>query len=360
VVREVDPATTARDAMRSLLFLEDDVAKSVRGPVRQVLTAAPPPPSRVEPAFLELAAPYDDHAAAQLLGTLGFTFHGRHRSKPVSWWRNGEAHVVVNKGEDAPATPRATALGISAPPVEAVAGRAEALLWPRVDGTRGDSEATLAGITSPSELDVLVSGAAGGDDDWQRDFEILGAEGPGGWLGLDHVGLAVAGDQLNEEVGFFRTIFGLSPGPFEEFMEPHGRLRSRALRPARGDLRVVLNVTDTASGHAHPVGVNQVAFACSDVVAAVEQLRSAGAPLMPVPDNYYVDLDARFGLESAFLDLLRRHQLLYDRIGDGELLHAYTPVLATGFYVELLERRGGYDGYGSAGTHVRLAAQATV
>jgi len=95
-------------------------------------------------------------------------------------------------------------------------------------------------------------------------------------------------------------------------------------------------------------------------VAAVEQLRSAGAPLMPVPDNYYVDLDARFGLESAFLDLLRRHQLLYDRIGDGELLHAYTPVLATGFYVELLERRGGYDGYGSAGTHVRLAAQATV
>ena len=37
--------------------------------------------------------------------------------------------------------------------------------------------------------------------------------------------------------------------------------------------------------------------------------------------------------------------------------HAYTPVLATRFYVELLERRGGYDGYGSAGTHVRLAAQ---
>jgi len=29
-----------------------------------------------------------------------------------------------------------------------------------------------------------------------------------------------------------------------------------------------------------------------------------------------------------------------------------------GFYVDLLERRGGYDGYGSAGTHVRLAAQA--
>jgi len=358
VVREVDPATTARDAMRSLLFLEDDLAKSVRGPVREVVTAAPPAPSRVAPGFLELAAPYDDRAAAQLLGALGFTLHGRHRSKPVGWWRNGEAHVVVNEAEDAPATPRATALGITAPRVDLVAGRAKALLWPNVNATRGDSEATLPGITSPSGLHVFVSGTPGGDDDWQRDFEVVGPEIRGDWLGIDHVGMAVASDQLNEEVGFFRTIFGLAPGPVEEFMEPHGRLRSRALRPTSGDLRVVLNVTDTASGPAHPVGVNQVAFGCSDVVAAVEKLRSAGVPLMPVPDNYYADLDARFGLERAFLDLLRDHQLLYDRIGDGELLHAYTPVLPTGFYIELLERRGGYDGYGSAGTHVRLAAQA--
>ena len=50
--------------------------------------------------------------------------------------------------------------------------------------------------------------------------------------------------------------------------------------------------------------------------------------------------------------------MLYDRVGTGELLHAYTPVLPGGFYVELLERRGGYDGYGSANTALRLALQA--
>ena len=81
---------------------------------------------------------------------------------------------------------------------------------------------------------------------------------------------------------------------------------------------------------------------------------------MAVPDNYYVDLAARFDLPAALLDQLREHHLLYDRIGDGELLHAYTAVLPTGFYVELLERRGGYDGYGSANTHVRLAVQSAL
>jgi 4-hydroxyphenylpyruvate dioxygenase len=89
----------------------------------------------------------------------------------------------------------------------------------------------------------------------------------------------------------------------------------------------------------------------------VRGLRAGGVPLMPVPDNYYVDLGARFDLAPDELAELRADGLLYDRVGDGELLHAFTAPLATGFHVELLERRGGYDGYGSAGTHVRLAMQ---
>ena len=170
------------------------------------------------------------------------------------------------------------------------------------------------------------------------------------------MGVAVPADVLDDEVAFFRSLFGLAPGAVEEFMEPQGRLRSRALRPRSGDLRVVLNVEETAGGTAR-LGVNQVALRTDDVVTTVRGLRERGVPLMRVPGNYYRDLDARFGLTTDLLDHLREHELLYDRVGDGELLHAYTDVLPTGFYVEVLERRGGYDAYGSANTHVRLAAQ---
>ena len=120
---------------------------------------------------------------------------------------------------------------------------------------------------------------------------------------------------------------------------------------------MVLNVVDTAVGHPHPIGVTQIAFGCTDLLAEVATLRARGVDLMPVPGNYYTDLQARFALPTAFLDELQKNDVLYDRIGDGELLHAYTPVLDTGFYVELLQRRRGYQGYGSANTHVRLAAQ---
>jgi 4-hydroxyphenylpyruvate dioxygenase len=339
VVREADPARTARDAMRSLVFLEDQLS----------LQPAPPVPASVDPAFLEVP---DGPDLPALLEALGFAVAGRHRSKPVTWWRHGEAHVVVNGGDS-----HEPALGVVAAPVSGVAARAEALLWPEVARTRREGEAHLPGITSPSGLHVFVSAPPGEVDDWQGDFvPVAGADGAG-LLGLDHLAVAVAGDRLNEQVSFLRTLLGLTAGTVEEFIEPHGRLRSRAFRPPAGSLRLVLHVEEVGADRAAVSGVTQVAFSCADVRAEVRALRTRGVPLMPVPDNYYADLDARFALDPELLADLRDHGLLYDRQGAGELLHAFTMPLPTGFHVELLERRGGYDGYGSAGTHVRLAAQ---
>jgi 4-hydroxyphenylpyruvate dioxygenase len=354
VVRETDPRRTAQAAMRSLLFLEDRLARRLSGPATEEVTAAAPPPQRTDTAFLELSSPQNDDSVPALLTALGFARAGRHLSKPVEWWRNGDAHVVVNEMGTSSAS--SAALGVVCPAVSDVADRAKALLWPAVATTRGRDEAPLPGIGAPSGLHVFVSGEPAGTSYWQGDFTPIGNDDRG-FLGIDHVGVALSRDDLDDEVGFFRTVFDLSPGTVEEFVEPHGRLRSRALRPARGDLRMVLNVEETAPGPSTRRGVTQVAFGSDDVRAAVSGLRSRGVALMAVPDNYYVDLEARFGLTPHQLNDLRAHHLLYDRIGGGELLHAYTDVLSTGFYVEVLERRGGYDGYGSASTHVRLAAQ---
>jgi 4-hydroxyphenylpyruvate dioxygenase len=356
VVRETDPRRTARAAMRSLLYLEDRVAPLLEADSVEAVTVAPPTPSRVDAAFLEITSPPGDTSVPRLLDALGFVEVGQHHHKPVHWWRNGEADVVVN--ENAGDRAEATALGVTSPPVSAVADRAKALLWPAVATTRGAHEAPLPGISAPSGLHVFVSGDPGGTADWHRDFVADNPGQPGPLTGIDHVVVKVPADVLDDEVGFCRTVFGLEPGPVEEFMEPQGRVRSRALRHPRGTLRLVLNVEETGSEQPGRAGIDQVAFGCEDAFATVRTLRSRGISMMRVPDNYYVDLDARFALDPPLLDALHEHSMFYDRIGTGVLLHAYTDVLDTGFYVEVLERRGGYDAYGSASTHVRLAAQA--
>ena len=55
---------------------------------------------------------------------------------------------------------------------------------------------------------------------------------------------------------------------------------------------------------------------------------------------------------------LRRHHLLYDRDDNGEFLHAYTHAFDDRFFFEIVQRTGGYQGYGAVNAAVRMAAQA--
>ena len=105
-------------------------------------------------------------------------------------------------------------------------------------------------------------------------------------------------------------------------------------------------------------GVHHIAFAASDVAAVAEAAAAARTPLLDIPPNYYDDLGARFGLEDAELELLAQRHLLYDRDTEGgSFLHAYTHAFRDRFFLEVVERRGGYAGFGAANAAVRMAAQ---
>jgi 4-hydroxyphenylpyruvate dioxygenase len=76
-----------------------------------------------------------------------------------------------------------------------------------------------------------------------------------------------------------------------------------------------------------------------------------------IPANYYDDLAAQFAFPTRrSLHTLADLSLLYDRDERGEFLHFYTETVGDVF-LEVLERRDGYDGYGAPNTHVRLTAQ---
>jgi 4-hydroxyphenylpyruvate dioxygenase len=76
-----------------------------------------------------------------------------------------------------------------------------------------------------------------------------------------------------------------------------------------------------------------------------------------VPDNYYADLAARFALPESTVDRLRRHGIMDDRDGrGGELLHCDTPMYGGRVFFEILQRLGGYDGFGGLNAPVHMAA----
>lgn len=84
---------------------------------------------------------------------------------------------------------------------------------------------------------------------------------------------------------------------------------------------------------------------------------SPGFRPLTISPNYYDDLEARFGLDPDITDRLRRADILYDRDADGEYFQLYSPTYGEGFFFEIVERRGGYKGYGAANAPFRIAAQ---
>ena len=334
VFRQADPGRMAVDAMRSLLLLEDEL---------------PPAAALRGYAFAELAVAAERAAGLErLLIAMGFRHAGQHRSKPVQLWRHGETRVLVNH-EPPAEDPRIAAIAVeSADPVRS-AERAEALLAPSLPRDRAPGEADLTSVAAPDGTALFFCGT----DDWARDFMTAGAPGAAAELtGIDHVALSQPFDFFDEAALFYRSVLGLELEAGAELAAPDGLVRSRAARNADGSVRFALSVPVVGGGSTE---LQHVAFATGDVFAAAEAMRERGVPLLTIPGNYYDDLAAR--AEVADIERMRELGVLYDGGEHGELLHFYTAMAGPGLFFEVLERRGGYDGYGASNSPVRMAAQ---
>jgi 4-hydroxyphenylpyruvate dioxygenase len=124
---------------------------------------------------------------------------------------------------------------------------------------------------------------------------------------------------------------------------------------ADGSVRLALNVP--LLPHGTLAGPQHVAFECIDALHAARLMVERGLPPLPISPNYYDDLAARLDLDAGLVETMRGLGVLYDRDARGEFLHFYTPLVGGRLFFEVVERRGGYEGYGAANAPVRMAAQ---
>jgi 4-hydroxyphenylpyruvate dioxygenase len=381
--RAASPSRTARDGMRSLLYLEEqirqrqaerplDAPRPGRGHVD--LLDPPPKPDIKGVAFLEFSV---DQAAGAELGRwiegLGFHRVGRHRTKDVTLYRQGEVAIALNAESEAFAHSyyllhgeSVCAIGLRVADPQALLNRAEVFGCQRFEERVGPNEAPMPGLRAPDGSLVYVVGE---DFDAALDFvrdRSSDAQAGGSILAVDHVGQALPGDQFDTWLLYYRAVFGLRPEESWVLPDPYGLVKSRALINDARSVRFPLTFSDssrtvvarsltTFSG----AGVNQVAFATDDIFRAVKGMRQRGMDLLPIPENYYDDLAARLGLDDAFVERLRSHEVLYDRDPrSGEFFHVYTQTFHDRFFFEVVQRVGGYDQYGAANAPVRMAAQA--
>ncbi|NEC85830.1 sugar phosphate isomerase/epimerase and 4-hydroxyphenylpyruvate domain-containing protein [Streptomyces sp. SID12501] len=350
VFRQAEAGPTAVDARRSLLVLQESIG----------LAPLPEPVVPTGIAFAELVTP-DAEPVAAVLGALGLARTARHRSKPVDLWEHGEARILVNTG---PAARRdgtgLAAVGLESPDPEGAARRAEALLAPVLPRRRTPEDAPLDAVAAPDGTELFFCATDRPElPDWQTDFEPLEYIGTAGDAGggvnrIDHLALTQPWHHFDEAALFHRSVLGLHGQESVDVADPYGLFRSRAVTNSDGSVRIALAVGPAPTED--ETRAQHIALATDDVIAAARRFRAAGGSLLPMPANYYDDLAARYEFTEGELATYRELGILYDRDAQGEFRHCYTRTVGRVFF-ELVQRDGGYQGYGAQNAPVRLAAQ---
>ncbi|CAN5281380.1 sugar phosphate isomerase/epimerase and 4-hydroxyphenylpyruvate domain-containing protein [soil metagenome] len=363
------------DGKRSLVYLMDQVRREE--PALSI--AVPDMPARVGVdgvAFVEFTT--DSAGAADiawLLCSLGFRLTGRHVSKEVALYRQRDINIVVNTERKGQAHQSfmahgtsVYAFGLTVEDAKATISRAQAL-----------AARPFAQAVGPGELEIpAISGVGGGlvyfmdgTQDLSRVWEVefIPVEDEEAFedaklTRIDHIGQTMEYGDMLTWLLFYTSIFRTKKTPIVDVIDPSGIVRSQAIESEDGRLRLTLNGAEnreTLAGRfiaeSSGSGVQHMAFATEDIFATAAALKRNGFAPLSMSPNYYDDVEARFGLEPMLADSLRSENILYDADEYGEFFQLYAPALGEGLIVEIVERRGGYKGYGAPNAPFRIAAQ---
>ncbi|MBY4208818.1 TIM barrel protein [Rhodococcus fascians] len=381
VFRHSDTGRTASDAHRSLLHLQEQV-RGVDTVVPNPDLFSPPPPGPIENIVsLRIAA---GPAKAAQLGTtlrhLGFDLTAAHSEHGLSLFTQGPLAVAVDTTVDtlwtAPGVPAhlpaLAQIGVRSERPDLWLTRARALGVPASTVTMpGVADATDAvvrlAVTGATSLDLRTRDSAGA---WQSAFDLAPRvpvpQDKPLVSHVDHIALAVPAESWDGVMLLLRSVFGMVPRDGQDVVDAIGLVRSQALTltTTNGTIRLSLNMVPGRPSDADPLpaarrgGVGHVAFGCEDIYAAAEAMTERGLTPLRISPNYYRDLNARFGLGPDTLDAMQRLGILYDAdSAGGEFFHFFTGTVGDDLFFEVVQRVGGYEGYGETNSAVRLAAQ---
>jgi 4-hydroxyphenylpyruvate dioxygenase len=355
----------ARDGLRSLLLVEAEAGA----------TTLPPPASFDGIEFLEFAV--DDETGRRLgemLRDIGFLYAGRHRSKAVDLYRQGRVNLVLNSEQDSAAAehfqlhgPSVCAMALIVDDAARAVERARVLLCPQWQERIGQGERRIPAVRAPDgTLIYLVQPDPSGRSIYQDDFRLFPDQSPQSVLTrIDHVAQALPVGRMDNFVLFYRAVFGFIPEQLWEIADPYGLIRSRTMVSPERSVRLPLNISDSRESSTGRfltayagAGVQHIAMATDNIVDTLARLAGRGVRMLQIPENYYDDVAAKWGLEDTRIQALQQLNLLYDRDDAGEFLHAYTNTFDDRFFFEIVQRCGDYQQYGAANASVRMAAQA--
>ncbi|MEL7487691.1 MAG: 4-hydroxyphenylpyruvate dioxygenase [Pseudomonadota bacterium] len=315
--------------------------------------------------FVEYTSDNPDELAA-LFVRLGFTAVGKHRSKDVVHYRQGDINFLLNReasgqpdvfrgqhgaGANAMAfrvkdanLAFAEAVKRGAKPVEAKAGPME-LNIPAIEGIGG--------------LYVYLVDRYGAQTIYDVDFEpIVGADpskNDAGLTYIDHLTHNLHRGNMDKWAAYYEDIFNFREIRYFDIEGKLTGLVSKAMTSPCGKIRIPLNESQDDKSQIEEFlqryngeGIQHIALGTDDIYQTVEDLKGRDVPFQDTPDTYYEKVGARVGDHGEDLARLQKNRILIDGApteDQGLLLQIFTQDAIGPIFYEIIQRKGN-EGFG--------------
>ncbi|WP_028917549.1 4-hydroxyphenylpyruvate dioxygenase [Pseudoxanthomonas sp. J35] len=320
--------------------------------------------------FVEFAAP---QGQGQLLHDyfrkLGFVQVARHKTRPISTYRQGDCTFLVNEDPDSFAARFAAEHGPSAC---GFAIRVKKLAdWVRTQTLKNGAEPFAPEDELTKAVAAPVIKGIGGcmlylvdryDDKGtihDPDYEYVpGVELMPKGFGLtfiDHLTHNLYQGNMAKWADYYERLFNFREIRYFDIKGAKTGLLSKAMTAPDGMVRIPLNESSDPKSQIneyldayHGEGIQHVACFTDDIYETVEQMREAGVEFLDTPDTYFEVIDQRIPEHGEDLERLRRNRILIDADPETKkrkLLQIFTQNAIGPIFFEIIQRKGN-QGFG--------------
>jgi len=317
--------------------------------------------------FVEFAAPQGQGGALHAhFRAMGFTAVRKHRSRPITLYRQGGVHFLVNEDPDSFAADFAKAHGPSAcgfairfgkdaREVQAAALAAGGEHVER-EGTRAIDRPVIRGIGGCM---LYLVDDYGSVDAIYRDFVAIPGTEPNpagfGLTFIDHLTHNLHFGNMQKWSDYYEKLFNFREIRYFDIKGAKTGLVSKAMTAPDGIVRIPLNESSDPKSQINEYldayngeGIQHIACFTDDIYVTVEAMRTQGVEFLDTPDTYFEGIDARIPRHGEDLARLARNQILIDadpETKQRKLLQIFTQNAIGPIFFEIIQRKGN-EGFG--------------
>ena len=305
------------------------------------------------------------------LNALGFNEIGKHQLKKIKLFVFDNVKFIINYEntilieENSKNGPYPYAYGVNINSLDLLFKQAELL---DISLIKKQENLNLS-MDAINHIDGLIYVIESNDNNiWEKDFGYCPSPAKNDFnVKIDHIAQTLNQDEMSSSLLSYSVLFSCKKSPIVDIIDQYGITKSQIIENKTQTFRMTMNGADNSNTIAGQFlkkttrpGIQHVALSSDNLIALVKKLKKKGQEFLKISDNYYDDIEARFGLDFNFCNELKELNILYDEDENGSFLQVYTNLINNTFFFEIVQRINNYQGYGANNALFRIAAQKNI